>query len=82
MLPNYAKFLMHVACEKKEDEEMENEKVKKLSKYQLNEYMNQKLEGWDELMAILNTTAVQKRKLVEHRQKIVESKQRYADVVE
>lgn len=81
MLPFYAKFLMQVSEETEEENEDTYEKQKKLSKYQLNEHMKKDLKPWDELMGILNSTAIQQRKLVEHRENVIKSKKTYAEVV-
>ena len=75
ILPKYAKFLLSAAS--KESEEIKA-KMKKYSKYQLSEHFSRdEIGDWEELMGILNTTAEQRRKILEHKESLQREKERY-----
>jgi len=68
MIPDFVKFLMEARAQQSDDVKP---KLKKYSKYQLSEHFSQnKLDCWEQLMGILNTTAEQWWRIIEHREKL------------
>ncbi|CAI2379527.1 unnamed protein product [Moneuplotes crassus] len=82
VLPNYAKYLIHAAANAEENAGEKVEKLKKFSKYQLTELMEKGgLDEWEEILGILNTTAEQRRQIMEMRKALQYSRIEFKEIV-
>mmetsp|Transcript_25800 Transcript_25800/g.25613 ORF Transcript_25800/g.25613 Transcript_25800/m.25613 type:complete len:186 (-) Transcript_25800:320-877(-) len=82
VLPNYAKYLLHAAEHAEENTGDKVEKLKKFSKYQLTELMeNGGLDEWEEILGILNTTAEQRRQIMEMRKALQYARIEFKEMV-